>query len=89
MFVDYLSQRRKVRVVRDHKGGTGVRFAFVVRVVRDHKGGTGEHFKVTGIEHCFNKPDSHRLNRKNYWQHQLRTFTPLGLNIKNQLPHKF
>ena len=48
-----------------------------------------EHFKVIGIEHCFNKPDSHRLNLENYWQHQLRTFTPLGLNIINQLPHKF
>ena len=52
-------------------------------------GHTLEHFKVTGIEHCLNKPDSHRLNRENYWQHQLRTFTPLGLNIKNQLPRKF
>ena len=52
-------------------------------------GHTLEHFKVTGIEHCFNKTDSHRLNRENYWQHQQRTFTPLGLNIKKHLPRKF
>ena len=45
-------------------------------------GHTLDHFKVTGIERCLNKPDLHRLNRENYWQHQLRTFKPLGLNIK-------
>ena len=51
-------------------------------------GHTLNNFIVTGIEHCFDKSNSHRQNRENYWQHQLLSFKPNGLNIKNQLPFK-